>query len=64
MHQSDVTFSMKNNSFTVHEKRAEPWAVILVDTDDNSMTGGRLARVSKYVKDEEAFCFTYGEGDS
>jgi glucose-1-phosphate cytidylyltransferase len=46
----------------VHQKRAEDWTVTLVDTGDNSMTGGRLKRVSEYVKDEEAFCFTYGDG--
>jgi glucose-1-phosphate cytidylyltransferase len=62
LHQSDVTFDMKNNQMKVHEKRAEPWVVTLVDTGDNSMTGGRLARVSDYIKDEEAFCFTYGDG--
>ena len=62
LHQSDITFSMKDNSVKVHKKRAEPWTVTLVDTGDNSMTGGRLARVSEYVKDEESFCFTYGDG--
>ena len=48
----------------VHEKRAEPWRVTLVDTGDDSMTGGRLRRVADYVKDEESFCFTYGDGVS
>jgi glucose-1-phosphate cytidylyltransferase len=62
LHMSDVTFDMKNNEMKVHEKRAEPWTVTLVDTGDNSMTGGRLGRVADYVKDEEAFCFTYGDG--
>lgn len=62
LHQSDVTFSMKNNHMEVHEKRAEPWTVTLVDTGDDSMTGGRLGRVAEYLKDEEAFCFTYGDG--
>ena len=62
LHQSDVTFEMKNNIMTVHEDRAEPWKVTLVDTGDNSMTGGRLKRVLPYIKDEEAFCFTYGDG--
>jgi glucose-1-phosphate cytidylyltransferase len=46
----------------VHHKRAEPWKVTLVDTGDDSMTGGRLKRVAKYLKNEEAFCFTYGDG--
>jgi len=62
LHQSDVTFNMKNNKMTVHEDRAEPWTVTLVDTGDNSMTGGRLKRILPYIKDEEAFCFTYGDG--
>lgn len=62
LHMSDVTFDMQANSMHVHEKRAEPWKVTLVDTGDDSMTGGRLGRVADYVKDEEAFCFTYGDG--
>ncbi len=62
LHMSDVTFDMQANSMHVHERRAEPWRVTLVDTGDNSMTGGRLARVGEYVKNEEAFCFTYGDG--
>ena len=64
LHQSDVTFCMKTNSMKVHQERAEPWTVTLIDTGDNSMTGGRLARVAEYVKDEDAFCFTYGDGVS
>lgn len=62
LHMSDVTFNMRDNSMEVHNKRAEPWNVTLVDTGEHSMTGGRLRRVSEYVKDEEAFCFTYGDG--
>ena len=62
LHMSDVTFDMQSNEFHVHRKRAEPWKVTLVDTGDSSMTGGRLLRVFDYVKDEEAFCFTYGDG--
>lgn len=62
LHMSDVTFDMQANAMHVHEKRAEPWKVTLVDTGDESMTGGRLGRVAEYVKDEEAFCFTYGDG--
>jgi len=62
LHQSDVTFNMKDNKMTVHEERAEPWTVTLVDTGDHSMTGGRLKRILPYLKDEEAFCFTYGDG--
>jgi glucose-1-phosphate cytidylyltransferase len=62
LHMSDVTFDMKNNKMEVHQKRAEPWKVTLVDTGDISMTGGRLLRVKNYVQDDEAFCFTYGDG--
>ncbi|CAJ1820904.1 glucose-1-phosphate cytidylyltransferase [Aeromonas jandaei] len=62
LHMSDVTFHMAENRMEVHEKRAEPWNVTLVDTGDASMTGGRLKRVSEYVKDDEAFLFTYGDG--
>jgi glucose-1-phosphate cytidylyltransferase len=62
LHMSDVTFDMKSNLMEVHHKRAEPWTVTLVDTGDNSMTGGRLRRVADYIKDEENFCFTYGDG--
>jgi len=64
LHMSDVTFDMKENNMIVHEKRAEPWTVTLVDTGDNTMTGGRLKRVTEYLKDEESFCFTYGDGVS
>ena len=64
LHMSDVTFDMANNRMEVHQKNAEPWKVTLVDTGDDTMTGGRLKRVSKYVKNEEAFCFTYGDGVS
>jgi glucose-1-phosphate cytidylyltransferase len=62
LHMSDVTFNMRDNSMEVHNKRAEPWNVTLVDTGEHSMTGGRLRRVAEYVKDEESFCFTYGDG--
>jgi glucose-1-phosphate cytidylyltransferase len=64
LHMSDITFEMKDNKMTVHQERAEPWTVTLVDTGDNSMTGGRLRRVTDHIKDEEAFCFTYGDGVS
>jgi glucose-1-phosphate cytidylyltransferase len=64
LHQSDVTFCMKGNRMDVHEERAESWTVTLIDTGDSSMTGGRLGRVADYVKDEDAFCFTYGDGVS
>ena len=64
LHMSDVTFSMKNNEMTVHQNDAEPWTVTLIDTGENTMTGGRLKAVYDYVKDEEEFCFTYGDGVS
>jgi glucose-1-phosphate cytidylyltransferase len=62
LHMSDVTFDMINNQMEVHHKKAEPWRVTLVDTGDNTLTGGRLKRVAEYVRDQEAFCFTYGDG--
>ncbi|HEV2700309.1 MAG TPA: glucose-1-phosphate cytidylyltransferase [Steroidobacteraceae bacterium] len=62
LHMSDVTFDMQANSVHVHQKRAEPWKVTLVDTGDDSMTGGRILRVADHVKDEAAFCLTYGDG--
>lgn len=62
LHMSDVTFDMEQNKMTVHQRYAEPWRVTLVDTGDETLTGGRLKRVADYVKDEEAFCFTYGDG--
>ena len=62
LHMSDITFNMKDNSFDVHQNNAEPWTVTLVDTGLETLTGGRLKRVQEYVKDEESFCFTYGDG--
>lgn len=64
LHMSDVTFDMTNNTMAVHQQNAEPWKVTLVDTGDDTLTGGRLKRVADYIKDEEAFCFTYGDGVS
>ncbi len=64
LHMSDVTFDMVNNQMEVHERYAEPWRVTLVDTGNDTMTGGRLKRVAPYIKDEDAFCFTYGDGVS
>lgn len=64
LHMSDVTFDMADNTMEVHRKKAEPWRVTLVDTGESTMTGGRLKRVGDYLKDEEAFCFTYGDGVS
>ena len=62
LHQSDITFDMKDNSTKIHQNHAEPWTVTLVDTGENTMTGGRLKRVHQFIKDEKAFCFTYGDG--
>ena len=64
LHMSDVTFDMANNRMEVHQQKAEPWKVTLVDTGDETQTGGRLKRVAPYLQDEEAFCFTYGDGVS
>ncbi|MDH4120889.1 MAG: glucose-1-phosphate cytidylyltransferase [Deltaproteobacteria bacterium] len=63
LHLSDVTFDMENNKMEVHQNSAEPWRVTLVDTGDNTMTGGRLKRVKSYIGDE-TFCCTYGDGVS
>ena len=62
LHMSDVTFDLSDNSMSVHHQHAEPWRVTLVDTGDDTLTGGRLKRVAEYLTDEEAFCFTYGDG--
>jgi glucose-1-phosphate cytidylyltransferase len=62
LHMSDVTFDMYANKMEVHQKRAEPWKVTLVDTGEGTMTGGRLLRVKDYLKNEEDFCLTYGDG--
>lgn len=64
LHMSDVTFDMANNEMIVHQQKAEPWKVTLVDTGEDTLTGGRLKRVANYIKDEESFCFTYGDGVS
>jgi len=61
LHMSDVTFDMSRNSMEVHHRKAEPWRVTVVDTGDETMTGGRLARVRPYLHDQ-TFCFTYGDG--
>lgn len=61
LHMSDVTFDMSHNRMEVHQQFAEPWRVTLVDTGDETLTGGRLKRVRKYLGDED-FCFTYGDG--
>lgn len=62
LHMSDVTFDMSENRMTVHNQKAEPWKVTLVDTGDDTMTGGRLKRIASYIQDEDIFCLTYGDG--
>jgi len=62
LHMSDVTFDMQRNAMEVHHRHAEPWKVTLVDTGENTMTGGRLKRVREYIKNESMFAFTYGDG--
>lgn len=61
LHMSDVTFDIANNKMEVHQHTAEPWKVTLVNTGDQTMTGGRLKQVAPYL-DDEPFCFTYGDG--
>jgi glucose-1-phosphate cytidylyltransferase len=60
LHQSDVTIDLTSNSIEFHHKKAEPWRITLVDTGDNTQTGGRLKRVADYLDDD--FCLTYGDG--
>ena len=62
LHQSDITFDMSNNKMIIHQERAEPWKVTLIDTGENTMTGGRIKRIKEYLEDEEDFCLTYGDG--
>ena len=64
LHMSDVTIDMRNNAMEVHQQSAEPWRVTLVDTGDQTMTGGRLKRVAAYLDKDEPFCLTYGDGVS
>ena len=62
LYMSDITFDMEANQIKVHQKKAEPWKVTLIDTGLQTQTGGRLKNVYEYVKNEENFCFTYGDG--
>lgn len=62
LHQSNVTFEIKKNNMQVNQNNAEPWTVTLVDTGEKTLTGGRLKRVYNFVKNEDLFCFTYGDG--
>jgi len=64
LHMSDITFDLASNKMEVHQQNAEPWKITLIDTGEETMTGGRLKRVAPYIQDEEAFCFTYGDGVS
>ena len=62
LHMSDVTFDIAANQMQVHQHHVEPWKVTLVDTGEETLTGGRLRRVAPYIANEESFCFTYGDG--
>jgi glucose-1-phosphate cytidylyltransferase len=62
LHSSDVTFDLRNNKMEVHQNFGEPWRVTLIDTGGETQTGGRIKRILPQVKDEEAFCLTYGDG--
>jgi glucose-1-phosphate cytidylyltransferase len=62
LHMSDITFDISANTMEVHHNNAEPWRVTLVDTGEHTLTGGRLKRVESYIRNDEAFCFTYGDG--
>jgi len=63
LHMSDITFDLRNNNMTIHQNETEPWKVTLVDTGENTMTGGRIKRIRDYV-DNKTFCLTYGDGVS
>lgn len=62
IHSSDFTIDLKKNSLSIHKTKAEDWKVTLVDTGEKSMTGGRLKRIEDFVKHDDCFCFTYGDG--
>lgn len=62
LHMSDVTFDISENHMEIHEKHAEPWRVTLIDTGDDTQTGGRLRRIASYIDADQPFCFTYGDG--
>jgi glucose-1-phosphate cytidylyltransferase len=64
LHMSDVTFDMRENKMEIHRRNSEDWRVTLIDTGDNTQTGGRLKRIGEYIENEEMFCFTYGDGVS
>jgi glucose-1-phosphate cytidylyltransferase len=62
LHTSDVTIDMKQNTTEVHQRNSEPWRVTLVDTGDQTQTGGRVKAIANYVQNDDAFCLTYGDG--
>ena len=62
LHQSDITFDMSKNTMKIHQERVEPWKVTLIDTGEQTMTGGRIKRIKDYLDDGEDFCLTYGDG--
>ena len=62
LHQSDITFDMSKNEMKIHQERVEPWKVTLIDTGEQTMTGGRIKRIKEYLDDGEDFCLTYGDG--
>ena len=62
LHQSDITFDMSKNEMKIHQERVEPWKVTLIDTGEQTMTGGRIKRIKDYLDNEEDFCLTYGDG--
>ncbi|QTN31336.1 glucose-1-phosphate cytidylyltransferase [Akkermansiaceae bacterium] len=62
LHMSDVTFDMEHNTMDVHQRNAEPWRVTLIDTGEETLTGGRIRRAASYLENEDAFCMTYGDG--
>ena len=62
LHNADVTFDLRKNSIVIHQGVSEPWSVTLIETGASTMVGGRIKRILPYVADEEAFCFTYGDG--
>jgi glucose-1-phosphate cytidylyltransferase len=62
LHMSDVTLDMRDNRMDVHAAKAEPWRVTLIDTGEQTQTGGRIKRVLPYVKGDAEFCLTYGDG--
>jgi glucose-1-phosphate cytidylyltransferase len=62
LHQSDITFNIKDNNIKIHQSKTEPWTVTLVDTGENTLTGGRIKKIFDYIKDDKEFCLTYGDG--